>query len=178
MAQPSSAAEFIWKVHGYTNEHIRFADTKAGAVITASGGILGVLLAAKVHHHFMDATFSVVPFDGKQTFLALASLGAFLLLGTALGCGFWAIKPRLWSKKGSGVHPKGVVYWENVTRHTTEEYVKAVLAMGDNDLVRIPSEHVHVLAGIASEKYFWVNLSVMLGAVGGMLAALVVLFSV
>lgn len=177
MAQPSPATEFIWKVHGYTNEHIRFADTKAGAVITASGGILGVLLAAKVHHHFMDATFSV-PFDGKQTFLALASLGAFVLLGAALGFAFWAVKPRLWSKKGSRIHPKGVLYWENVTRHTVEEYVKEVQALSEGDLVRIPSEHVHVLAGIASEKYFWVNLSVMLGAAGGTLAALVVLFSV
>jgi hypothetical protein len=49
--------EFAWHVHTYTNEYVRFADTKAAAVLAISAGLIGGLFAAKAHRFIMDAHF-------------------------------------------------------------------------------------------------------------------------
>jgi hypothetical protein len=47
--------EFIWKVHPYTNDYIRFADTKAAAVIAWCVSLISLLFASKAHHRFIQA---------------------------------------------------------------------------------------------------------------------------
>jgi hypothetical protein len=40
---------FTWKVHDYTSELIRFADTKASIVPALSTGIISIFLGARIH---------------------------------------------------------------------------------------------------------------------------------
>lgn len=171
------SAEFAWRVHGYTNDYIRFADAKAGAVITWSAGLIAILVALKAHRHFMDAQFGT-DWTAKATILCIGTLLAFALLSAAVVCAFWVVKPRLWSTEARKGHDKGLIYWEMVRAHgSPAAYATAVQAASPSELAKASAEHTFVLGGIASRKFSWVDRSIIVGAAGSFLAGLVALFS-
>jgi hypothetical protein len=43
-----ATAKFLWDVHKYTNDYIRFADTKAAFVAAASTALIGTLVGSNV----------------------------------------------------------------------------------------------------------------------------------
>jgi hypothetical protein len=173
----SPLIDFAWKVHEYTTEHIRFADQKAGAVIAWSGGLIGVMLAAKAHHRFMRAGDSF-PADPGVVALAIFSLLAFLALGTAASCAFWCVKPRLWSREDGRTHSAGVIYWEQVRVYPDPgRFAAALTAQTSPARTGHLAEHIYVLAGIVRRKYAWVDRSIWVAFVGSALAAIVTLFS-
>lgn len=177
-APAAATGEFIWKVHAYTNEYIRFADTKAAAVIAWSGGLIGVLISAKAHHHFMKSPFAWGRADPGVTALAVASVLAFALLAAAVWCAFWCVKPRLWSKDGTLRHAADLIYWEEVRVHVTNDaYWTALYHQSPEALAGSTARHVYALAGIVKTKYWWVDWSIWAAFFGSVIAAGVTLFS-
>jgi hypothetical protein len=69
--QPTDT-DFIWKVHSYTNEYIRFADAKAGAVIAWCSALTAALFAAKAHYKFRGSSIDFFGFLALVAFLSLA----------------------------------------------------------------------------------------------------------
>jgi hypothetical protein len=177
---PAPATEFAWKVHAYTNEYIRFADTKAGAVIAWCGGLMGVLFAANAHHHFMKAGWAGTwaATDCWVTSLAAASVLAFILLTLGAVAAFWCVKPRLWSTERSRTHDRGFIYWEAVRAYGDASAFTEALGLQDTiALTQRTSEHVFVLGGIAKTKFLWVDRAIWLAFGGSLFAAIVALFS-
>jgi hypothetical protein len=81
--------KFLWDVHKYTNDYIRFADTKAAFVAAASTALIGTLVSSTV----LDSCFRVTPCAWfKVQWLAMVGL---LLLATSLSLAVNAIRPRL-----------------------------------------------------------------------------------
>jgi Family of unknown function (DUF5706) len=170
-------ADFVWKVHPYTNEYIRFADTKAAAVIAWSAALIGILFALKAHQRFMRGmVFTGI--DWGATLLGGLSLLAFLLLAFAVGAAFWCVKPSLWSRDGNRTHEPGYIYWGQVRAHQSPEAFKAGLAQQTQEqLMAHCADHVYVLAGIAKRKYWWVDWSIRLAILGTLFAGIVALFA-
>lgn len=170
-------ADFLWKVHSYTSDYIRLADTKAGAVIAWCGGLIGVLFASHTHHCFTHTTFAWTGGDLVTTLVAFASAFAFILLGVAVLFAFIGIKPRLWSSEKRTEEQKGYIYWGDITLHRTEEQFRTeVSTLNADGLSGKCAEHAHVLAGIASKKYWWVNWSLWIAFAGSILSAFARLF--
>ena len=175
---PTQATEFMWRVHVYSTEHIRFADQKAAAVIAWCGGLIGVLFATKAHQRFMAPGAALSHADVGAVTLALASFFAFAILAAAACFAFWCVKPRLWSREHSPGHVPGYIYWETVRAHANPAtFSTAVTGLSAAELDAHLVEHVYVLAGIARLKYLYVDRSIWVGFVGSAVAALVTLFS-
>ena len=54
MADEQDQNEFFWKVHSYTNEYIRFADTKAELVIGWTLALVGALRSGRTQEVRME----------------------------------------------------------------------------------------------------------------------------
>ena len=48
LESPTGTSDFLWEVHRYTNEYIRFADTKAGFIAGVSAALVGSLVASSL----------------------------------------------------------------------------------------------------------------------------------
>jgi len=126
--------EFAWKVHAYTNDYIRFADAKAGVVITWCASLVALLFAAKAHHN--------------------------------------------WTWRGGVKQEKGLIYWGQVQQYPSPTgYAEALKQAQPTDLARAVAEHIYTVGGIAHAKFTWIGRSLIFGATGTLLAAIVVLFT-
>lgn len=155
--------DFLWKVHNYTNEYIRFADTKAAFLITAGSALVGVLVSSDV----LDKSLKPAAHWGFSTWLGL--LGLFSLVVSIL-CAAWAIKPRLW-----GSAAVGLIFWESVRRHETNEAYYAALQRQSGEYSKTVADHVYALGAVAKRKYLYVNLAIVFAIPGGLLAGTSVL---
>jgi hypothetical protein len=145
---------FLWNVHSYVNEYIRFADTKAELVVAWTSAIMGVLVAAKLHHHVGWS------FTGLLTFAGLTSLVI------AFGLAFWAVVPRLWTTQ-----PQGFVFWKSIVAHgTKEKFVEAFMAEPADRLANHIAGHLFELSRVCDAKYWWVNYSIVFAFVGSVLS--------
>src|SRR5262245_55396837 len=97
---PEDRSEFLWNVHSYINEYIRFGDAKAGLVIAWTTALIGGLVAVKFQEHF------------KLTWQGGVSVFGFVLLVLAFICAFAAVIPNL----GSSQHT-GLIFWKNILNH-------------------------------------------------------------
>ena len=169
--------EYFWKVHSYTNEYIRFADTKAAAVIAWAAALIGALFSLKAHQRFMQGmTFSNVNLGA--TLLGAASLAAFLFLCLAAAAAFGCVKPRLRSKFSGKGHDKGYLYLGQVREHTdAAEFKEGLARQTPEQLAAHCADHVYMLADIARWKYGFVDWAILLAIPGSVLAAVVALFA-
>lgn len=162
---PSSPHEFLWNTHSYINEYIRFSDTKAGFVITLSGALLGSLYSTKAHELFVKFEVS------RWSWLNWFSFASFLMLVLAVLLGIWAIRPRLWSRSD-----RAFIYWGGIAKHQSgEAFSEEFRLLADDSLLGYLAHHVFELSTVCARKYFWVSASIVVGGVGGLLAAVVVL---
>jgi hypothetical protein len=198
-------AEFVWKVHGYTNDYIRFADAKAGAVITWCAGLIALLFSIKAQTKFMSPQITFTGIDWKATALGAAAIAAFLFLGLSVTVGFLTILPRLWAGDAQpepftwrpwvwpwrvirGIYrffaafapkpagPAGLIYWGSVRGHLTPAaYSAAVTSCTAEQLTDAAAQHVHVLAGISKKKYHHVDCCIRLAFIGSVAALIVAL---
>src|SRR2546428_5070756 len=106
--------EFLWKVHSYTNDYIRFADAKAGFSVGIASALLAVLYAAKCHELFV--TLAPV----QRTPLAWVSVGAFLSLVASILAAVAAVRPRLWTHSD-----KGFIFWRGIAEYDGPEMFTA-----------------------------------------------------
>jgi hypothetical protein len=163
---PSSPHEFLWKTHSYINEYIRFSDTKAGFVITLSGALLGALFSTKAHELFIKSEVS------RWSWLSWCSCASFLTSAMAVLLGIVAIRPRLWSHTDHAF-----IYWGGIAKHTSmEAFTREYKQLPDDCLLEHLVHHVFELSTVCARKYFWVSASILAGGLGGLLAAVVVLF--
>jgi hypothetical protein len=157
--------DFLWKIHGYINDYIRFADNKA-AFVTAS---VVVLIGAVVSSGVFDG-LGQIPRENWPIHV-WCSVGALAFLLLAFLFALWGIKPRLHS-----TIPKGFIYWGSVLEHKKDTaYATECHTLTADELELNVSRHIFVLAGICNRKYFWVHLAMWTGAIGGMLAGSVLL---
>jgi hypothetical protein len=96
VADGNSLEDFLWQVHEYTNEHIRFADTKAAFIVAASTALISALVASLILDSLLRRALSV--WSGSQW---IAAFG-LLLLSASVVLGVVAIRPRLWNKTPVG----------------------------------------------------------------------------
>ncbi len=179
-AERKEQLEFAWKVHGYTNEYIRFADSKAGVALAIAAGLVASLFGAKAHTylHYSRLWFVCGGFEWEATLVAVFSLVAFGGLITAAVLLVWAIEPRLWKKTPADgeaektVNPplvagRDLIYWESVREHGTGDgYDQAVRQTDPDTQLRQVTEHVFVLGDIAKKKYARIKWSIWAGVVG------------
>jgi hypothetical protein len=162
--------EFLWKVHTYTNEYIRFADTKAGFCVGTASALIAALFASKSHELFIDA-FSHKS-SGTGNFLPIVSLLAFVALGTSIVAAVTAIRPRLWSRSN-----KGFIFWDDISKYgSATEFAAGHEIQTEIELTECLSRHLYTLATVCTRKYFWIGAAIWLVSVGGVLAVIVLLF--
>lgn len=154
--------QYLWKVHGYINEYIRFADTKAGFIVVLDTAIIGALYAIHCQQRFLNTA------PIQWSFTALAALFAFIALGLSVVASILVVRPRL------NAHSiKGYIFWESIVEHGTQEaFESVVLSQTDENLTSHLAQHIFILSKIAHRKYFWINLAICWGTLGGLAAAI------
>jgi hypothetical protein len=166
----TSQRDFLWKVHSYTNDYIRFADTKAAFCASFASALIGALFASKLHELFITK-LRAGNFAGL-TFLADLSLGAFVLLTLSVIFAVVVIRPRLWTHSD-----KGFIFWEAISAFdAAEAFSTQFRTKVEAELDECLSHHLYTLAKISSRKYFWVSTSILMAAAGAALAVIVLMF--
>jgi hypothetical protein len=160
--------DFLWKVHEYTNEYIRFADPKARWVAAFAAALIGVLYAAKVQDAWTSAVFQNA---GKGAIAkAIVAAAAFALLGVSVILSAWSMIPRLWARYAAGTVARvavnqesknkavrqGFLFFEEVIKYADESaYFDAIQNAKPPEFNRVVAKHVYALAGVASHKHRW-----------------------
>jgi hypothetical protein len=159
--------DFLWKVHGYTNDYIRFADTKAAFVAATVVALIGAVVASRAFDSLSQMPLASWPHRAWWAAIALAALLlSFMLV-------LFAIRPRLHSDV-----PKGFIFWDSVVGHPTDLAFAAESARLTADEMELNvSRHIYTLAGICKRKYYWTNLAIYAGTLGGVLAGAVIIAS-
>lgn len=157
--------DFLWKIHGYTNDYIRFADTKAGFAAGAALAIMGALVAS----HLFDSLW-VTPLTNLNCRVWFGALALLLLLLSAFFA-MMAIRPRLKSDV-----PKGFIFWESVILHGSGiAYAAECKKLSLVDMELNVSRHIYALAAICTRKYFWTSIAIWTGLTGALLAGALIL---
>jgi hypothetical protein len=158
--------DFLWKVHSYTNDYIRFADSKAAFVAASSAALIGAVMGTRVLDEVGQKGLAQCPAH------CWVGLFALVLLAAAFLSAVFAIRPRLRATTN-----KGFIFWGSVVEHKNDlSYSKAVQALKTDQLELNVSRHVFALAKICKTKYFWTNLGIVLGTVGGFVACAVMFY--
>jgi hypothetical protein len=156
---------FLWSVHSFTNDYVRFADNKTTAVVVIASGLIGALYSGGAHRRFM--LFGVAQWDWK----AWSGLLAFVFLALGVLSGAWSVMPRLWSG-----NKRGFVFWENVLRFRTAlDYARCLRAESFEGLVDCLADDLFAVSSICRAKYRWLRLSICLTLLGGLLGASVLI---
>jgi hypothetical protein len=156
--------DFLWKVHGYTNDYIRFADSKAAFVVAIVGGLISICLSSHLYDHLRQSSFRDWPVRSWIGIIALA----FLLC--SFSSALLAIRPRLQTNE-----KKGMIFWVSVTRHKNDlVYAASANQLTSEELETNVSRHIYALAAICTRKYYWVNLSMIVGTLGGLMAGIAI----
>lgn len=185
-ADEKDRLEFLWEVHGYTNEYIRFADQKAGLVLAIESGLVAVMYAAELHQACALSRLALSHRDAslQDTLLGSAAFLGFLCLLAGASFALLAITPRLWHQFKTSVRervfgplangtPAGAIFWKQVLANDSAEgYLGHVRGMDERMRTAAVAAHVHTLAGVADTKFGWVNMSIFAGAVGAAFAVL------
>jgi len=159
-------SEFLWNVHQYINEYIRFADTKAAAVIAWAGAVIGTLVATESHQNFLDGRLW-----GGTWLIAWVTLLALVLLGIGFVFAILVIAPILTYNRAA---PKNLIFWDAIRAFSSfDEYSTAVRDC--NDVEGRVAQHVYELAGIARRKYRKTQFSIAAAAIGTLFAIVAIL---
>lgn len=158
-------AQFLWHIHDYTNEYIRFADAKAGVCVGIASALLGALFATKCHTLFTTSS------GWQHPSLSLLAIASFLFLGFGIFASLFAVRPRLWTHS-----QKGLIFWGAIARfETADSFAAHYDSQSPHSLTERLSHNLYSLSKICVRKYFWVSAAILATAGGGVLAALVLL---
>jgi hypothetical protein len=159
--EADSTDKFLWDVHKYTNDYIRFADTKAAFVAAASTALIGALVGSSA----LDSCFRAMP----ATWLQWVAIAGLLLLAVSLILSALAIRPRLWNHTSVGY-----IFWESIKGHkTARAFSQAISELSASGRTAATSDHLFVLASVATRKYGYVKWAIHAGIAGGLLAGIV-----
>ena len=147
--------KFLWEVHKYTNDYIRFADTKAAFIAGVSTALIGSLVASSIFDSVTKMGFCEITKMQWAGFVGLVALTA------SLGLSIAAIRPRLWNNTSVGY-----IFWGSVVGHkTAKQFTLAVNGLSKADRASAVSDHLFVLASIAKRKYSYVDHALIAGTV-------------
>jgi hypothetical protein len=158
-----STDQFLWEVHRYTNEYIRFADTKAAFIAVTVTALIGGLVSSSI----LDSCFR----EGPCLWHPLQWLGliGLTLLTASLILSIIAIQPRLWNDAEIGY-----IFWESVALHgTRQKFSNAARELTSQDRTTQISDHLYTLASVAKRKFHYVKLAIYTGFGGGLLTGIV-----
>jgi len=144
--------EFATFHEGYLSRYIQLADAKAGTALVVTAGTLGYLLG-------QESFVSALKWTTGPVISGVAIASAVLLTTSSL-LSFVVIAPR-GSKPGASL-----VFWSDVARLKSTDFVDAVRAAGLDGLARERLSHSHALAGICAKKFWWLRGSLLVGGVG------------
>jgi hypothetical protein len=157
--------EFLWKTHGYINEYIRFADTKAGFCVGIASALIGALFGSKCQEMFIRIAPS------QWTPLSWMSIAAFFLLTTSITAAVMAVRPRLWTHS-----PQGIIFWKAVGQFgSPEAFAAGFEAKTSEALNTTIAHHIYSLATVCDRKYTWLNMAIISATAGGASSVLVLL---
>jgi hypothetical protein len=160
--EANSLEAFLWQVHEYTNEYIRFADTKAAFIAAASTALIGTCISSTI----LDSSLRKSPCAWYWSQWTAAA--GLVLLSVSVLLSLWAIRPRLWNKT-----PIGFIFWESIGGHTSASaFSQAIHKTTAHVRTNAIAEHLFILASIAKRKYACVNYAMWLGIGGGALTAI------
>lgn len=164
-ADTKNRLEFLWRIHAYTNDYIRFADTKAGFAAGTVLAVMGALVASHPFDSLSQSSLTQLHYHVWFSGLALAFLVCSFV------CALLAIRPRLKSTV-----PKGFIFWTSVVEHGSDlQYADKCKKLSADEMEENVSRHIFALSAICKRKYYWTNLSILMGAAGGLLAGAVIL---
>lgn len=180
------ALDYLWKVHGYTNEYIRFGDTKAALILAIITGLIAALFGAKVHEYASPTRLDWANAKAAATAFGVLTVLAFVFLLLAAVFIFLGIAPRLWADYKCDFldwvrgkfepHAAGPLAFINVANYTdANSYWATVQGMTPGQQAESVARHVHVLAKIADRKFKWIERGILVGY-PGVLFACIVLF--
>lgn len=131
--EKTTRTNFTYQQHAYLNNSLRFADTKAGALIAANGLI---------------AKFITDMADNSTYFVGLLlKIGLFVIV-IGIFYALFVVFPRSVQS-----NEKGIVYWEHIKNFGEENYVNTV-ANGDiNNLLKKSIENNFSQAIIVTNKF-------------------------
>lgn len=172
--QLKAATEIQWKVYAIINEWVRFADTKAAALL-ATSGVLAYITASAL--------------TGQRSFLInhpfayeAVVLGGFLLLLCAM-CSLSCLMPRLGAPRSdpsSKEQPLPPIFFAHIITYQPGEYMKVSSKLADAELAyKQICLQVWANARVATRKHAWVRRAVfflgaamLFGVIAAVLAAL------
>jgi hypothetical protein len=165
----TSHTDFLWHVHAYTDENIRFADTKASIVIVWSAVLLGYLISAKAHHLFLHAGFAKLSAGGQAH--ALLGLVTFGFLAAAFLLAVLTISPNLRDERSPGF-----LFWKRIRAHkSAARFREQLLQRSSEDLASHLAGNVFILAGVCQRKYRRLQWAIRTACCGSLAAGVVVL---
>lgn len=160
-ATAKAKSEFAWNVHKYTDDYIRFADTKAGLVLTYSSALIGALYASRLHLRFTMTAPALWEFGDWLALLA------YVLLFLGAGLAFLVVVPKLWGK-GS----PGLLFWDDIlAHHSPEDLCGKFSTESETTLEEQLLCHQFVLSKVCSTKYWQLSAAMWLSGIGAAIAA-------
>jgi hypothetical protein len=150
-----TTSEFATKTNEYLTDYVKFADGKAGAIVTFVT-LLGGLVAAEAEPVLRSArTASIWTFVLGAAVAAVVLISVLMTLWNAIS----AVSPRTEGAEQS-LHS-----FPHIAQVSTNSFVDAVARMSDDDVVRHISQHNAALARIAKAKFgaiaraiFWLRI--------------------
>lgn len=142
----STKSTFITSLDNQLNNSLRFADTKAGALIAANG------LTAKF--------ISDLVLEGNSLITLLFKTGLLLVLAGIVASLVVVLPRRLRSKD------KGIIYWENISNMRKDEYVNTVSELSVQELFEKRIENNYYQAQILTKKFSRLRLAFIISIVG------------
>jgi hypothetical protein len=139
------------------HENIKFADSKAGAVIAANGALLA-------------ATYAAIPANVKDqptTVFAALVVSFFLAIGT--GFGFGVIWPRGQLNRARG---PGVIDSARINLYGHDEFLQQGKDITDEQLIKQMYSLIYDRAHIDQRKYLFLRISLFISVFGWLSALL------
>lgn len=143
----------------HLNNSIRFADTKAAALVAVNG------LIAKF-------VFDLVAKQNQTLQIELTLGFIFLIIGIALSV--LVVFPQKENSKA-----KGVVYWENIIQMDPDEYIDTIEGMDPMELRKHILKNNYILSKIITKKFDYLRYAFISSLIGyGILAfvAIIIFF--
>ena len=141
--------DVAFRINSYINEYIRFADAKAGIVVTFMSALLWALFDR----------YHETPCANAYT-IAVSIVLALTAVVVALGV-IWPYTPK---------PPKGYIFWESIYDHKEADiYAEAFAGLSPTQFLSALSVQNFFIAKVAVRKYKWFRAAFGLGVLAAAL---------
>lgn len=139
-------SDFVSQQNNHLSNSLRFADAKAGALVTVNGIVLAYVIALLENS---------IGFD-----FWIFSSGLLLLIGGMLAS-IAVVFPKTMNSK-----VKGLVYWEHIINNTQDEYEERILVDNVDHLLKNSISNNYIQALILTKKFKQLKFSFQISLLG------------